>query len=65
MRPESIFLATALAHFLLVGFTILRISRRAPVPLDEREAFKTMPADRGATPEAARLDPRTPQEQTP
>jgi len=63
MRPESLFLATALAHFLLVGFTLLRIRRRAPVPLGEREAFKTLPAERGATPEAARLDPRTPQEQ--
>jgi MFS family permease len=62
MRPESLFLATAFAHFLLVGYTILRIGRRAPVPLGEREAFKTMPADRGATPEAARLDPRTPAE---
>jgi MFS family permease len=62
MRPESLFLATALAHFLLVGYTILRIRRRAPIPVDEREAFKTMPAERGATPEAARLDPRTPQE---
>jgi MFS family permease len=59
MRPESLFLATAMAHLSLAGYTLLRISRRAPVPLDEREAFKTMPSDRGATPEAARLDPRT------
>jgi MFS family permease len=65
MRPESIFLATALAHFLLVGYTLMRIRRRAPVPLEDREAFKTMPAERGATPEAARLDPRTQQEQAP
>ena len=62
MRPESLFLATAFAHFALVGFTIMRIRRRAPVPLEEREAFKTMPSERGATPEAARLDPRTQQE---
>jgi MFS family permease len=59
MRPESLFLATALAHLSLAGYTLLRISRRAPIPIDEREAFKTMPSDRGATPEAARLDPRT------
>ena len=65
MRPESLFLATALAHFALVGFSILRIRRRAPVPLEEREAFKTMPSERGATPQAARLDPRTPQEEAP
>ena len=63
MRPESVFLATALAHFLLVGYTSLRIRRRAPVPLEEREAFKTMPSERGATPQAALLDPRTPPEE--
>lgn len=60
MRPESLFLATAVAHLLLVAYTLLRISRRAPVPMEAREAFKTMPADRGATPEAVRLDPRNP-----
>jgi MFS family permease len=65
MRPESLFLATALAHFAIVGFTLLRIRRRAPVPLEEREAFKTMPSERGATPEAARLDPRTQPEEEP
>ncbi len=63
MRPESLFLATALPHFLLVGYTLLRISRRAPVPLEDREAFKTLPSERGVTPEAVRLDPRTPQPQ--
>ena len=60
LRPESIFLATALPHFLLVGYTLLRISRRAPVPFEDREAFKTLPAERGVTPQAALLDPRTP-----
>ncbi len=59
MRPESLFLATALAHVALAGYTLLRISRRAPVPLEAKDAFKTLPADRGATPEAGRLDPRT------
>src|SRR5690606_33930821 len=62
MRPESVFLATALPHALLVGFTLLRIRRRAPVPIDEREAFKTLPSERGVTPQALRLDPRTPQQ---
>lgn len=59
MRPEGLFLATALAHLLLAGYTALRISRRAPVPLEARESFKTMPSDKVLTPEAARLDPRT------
>lgn len=59
LRPESLFLATALAHFVLAGYTLLRISRRAPVPVQDREAFKTLPAERSVTPEALRLDPRT------
>ncbi len=63
LRPESLFLATALAHFTLAGYTLLRINRRAPVPLEDREAFKTLPSERGVTPEAGRLDPRTPAEQ--
>ena len=63
MRPESIFLATALPHFALVGYTLLRISRRAPVPVEDREAFKTLPSERGATPQAALLDPRTPEQE--
>ncbi|RJG43650.1 MULTISPECIES: MFS transporter [unclassified Mesorhizobium] len=62
LSPESLFLATALAHFSLAGYTLLRISRRAPVPVEDREAFKTLPSERGVTPEAGRLDPRTPPE---
>lgn len=63
LGPESLFLATALPHLLLAGYTMLRITRRAPVPLDERESFKTLPSERGVTPEAVRLDPRTPAQQ--
>lgn len=59
LRPESLFLATALAHLLLAAYAVLRISRRAPVPQGAKDAFKTLPADRVITPEAARLDPRT------
>ena len=58
MRPEALFLATAAAHFALAGYTALRIKRRAPVPIEDREAFKTQPADRSATPESLHLDPR-------
>jgi hypothetical protein len=46
MRPEGLFLATAFAHLCLAGYTLLRISRRAPVPIEDRDAFKTQPADR-------------------
>lgn len=62
MRPESLFLATALAHFGLAIYTLLRIKRRAPVPIEERDAFMTLPSERGVTPEVARLDPRTPEQ---
>ena len=59
MRPESLFLATALAHILLATYALLRIRARAPVPREAKDAFKTLPADRALTPEATRLDPRT------
>ena len=58
LRPESLFLATALAHGSLAGYTALRVTKRAPIPLEEREAFQALPADRAVTPEALRLDPR-------
>ncbi|MEO9336500.1 MFS transporter [Mesorhizobium sp. SB112] len=63
MRPESLFLATALAHFALAGYTLLRITRRAPIPVEDREAFKTLPAERSLTPQAGLLDPRTPSDE--
>jgi MFS family permease len=59
LRPESLFLATALAHLSMAAYTLLRINRRAPVPQAAKDAFKTLPSDRVITPEAARLDPRT------
>jgi MFS family permease len=58
LRPEGLFLATAFAHLCLAGYTLLRIRARAPVPIENRDAFKTQPADRAVTPEALRLDPR-------
>lgn len=58
MRPESLFLATAFAHAALAAYTLLRIKRRAAVPVGNREAFQTLPSDRVLTPEAVRLDPR-------
>lgn len=58
MRPESIFLATALAHFALAGYAMLRVRARAPVPVAERDAFTTQPAERAVTPAVLMLDPR-------
>jgi MFS family permease len=58
LRPESLFLATGAAHLGIAAYAALRISRRAPVPLEEREAFKTLPAERAVTPQSVMLDPR-------
>lgn len=58
MRPEGLFLATAAAHLGLAGYTMLRIGRRAPVPIGDRDAFMTLPVERSITPESLRLDPR-------
>lgn len=59
LRPESLFLATALAHASLAAYAVLRIKARAPVPIDEREAFQTVPSERAMTPQSVQLDPRT------
>jgi MFS family permease len=59
MRPESLFLATALAHLLLASYAMLRVRARAPVPIEDREAFKTLPAERAVTPQGVLLDPRS------
>jgi MFS family permease len=58
LRPESIFLATALPHIALGAYAAWRMQRRAPVPIDERGDFKTIPAERALTPQASLLDPR-------
>lgn len=63
LRPESLFLTTGVSHALLAGYTALRISRRPPVPIEEREAFKTLPSERAVTPQVVRLDPRSEAEQ--
>ncbi|MBP0437963.1 MFS transporter [Tianweitania sediminis] len=63
MRPEAVFLATALAHGTLAAYAVLRISRRAPVPIEQREAFNALPAERAQTPQAILLDPRGPDDE--
>lgn len=59
LRPESLFLVTASAHLAVAGYAALRISRRAPVPVEEKDAFTTQPAERSATPQTILLNPRT------
>ncbi|MET3661546.1 MFS transporter [Aquamicrobium ahrensii] len=58
-RPESLLLTTALAHLVIAGYTALRIRQRAPVPIEDREAFTTLPVERSITPQSLTLDPRT------
>ncbi|MEQ8725710.1 MAG: MFS transporter, partial [Sandaracinaceae bacterium] len=58
-RPESLFIATGLAHLALAGYTMLRVSRRAPIPVEERETFTSHPSERALTPEGLHLDPRS------
>lgn len=59
MAPESLFLATAVPHLLLAIYALLRVRVRAPVPIEERDAFKVVPAERAVTPQAGLLDPRS------
>jgi MFS family permease len=60
LRPEALFLATALPHFLLGCYTMVRVSQRAAVPLENKEAFNALPSERAVTPQAGLLDPRGP-----
>ncbi|RIK84499.1 MAG: MFS transporter [Hyphomicrobiales bacterium] len=62
LRPDSLFLATAAPHLALGVYALVRARARAPVPVEEREAFKTLPAERAVTPQAVLLDPRSEQE---
>ncbi len=62
MRPDSLFLATAAPHFALGVYGLVRARIRPPVPVADREAFKTLPAERAVTPQAGLLDPRSEQE---
>lgn len=59
LRPESLFLVTAASHLGVAGYAALRISRRAPVPPQEKDAFSTLATERTATPQTILLDPRT------
>ncbi len=58
LRPESVFLATLFAHTTLGAYALLRVRARAPVPVGERDAFRSQPAERAVTPAVHQLDPR-------
>jgi MFS family permease len=58
LKPDSVFLATLFAHATLGAYALLRVRARAPVPVDEREAFRAQPSERATTPAVNQLDPR-------
>jgi MFS family permease len=57
----GLFLTSAAAHVVMIGFTLLRIRVRAPVTGEEKGDFIAMPTGRASTPEtkalATRVDP--------
>ncbi|MCU6304186.1 hypothetical protein, partial [Enterobacter cloacae] len=56
--PSGLFAITMLAHISITGYALFRSRQRAAVPKEEKDQFKSMPSERGATPEAMNLDPR-------
>jgi len=54
--PEALFAFTATFHLLVVGYTLFRMTRRAPP--STRESFKGFILPKTVTPESAVLDPR-------
>lgn len=53
--PHGLFLTTASAHVLMIGFALWRITRKRAVPIEEKTAFKVTLPGRAATPETAAL----------
>ncbi len=62
LRPDGLFLATAAPHFALGVYALIRARIRPPIPVEERGAFKTLPAERAVTPQSVLLDPRSEQD---
>ncbi|MEN5277522.1 MFS transporter [Brucella sp. TWI432] len=56
--PSGLFAITALSHISITAYALFRSRKRASVPKDEKEQFKSMPSIKSATPEAMNLDPR-------
>ena len=56
--PEALFAVTAAGHLLIASYALYRTTRRAKIPENVREAFRTVPSPRAATPESAALHPR-------
>ena len=60
--PRALFAFTAGVHLWIASYALYRRMRRAPVPVEERDAYGSMPMPRATTPETAMLDPRAERE---
>lgn len=49
------FVTTAAAHVLLLGFAVVRLRARASVPFENKGTFQPTPIARASTPETAVL----------
>ena len=58
LGPYALFAVTALSHFLIVIYAILRSRMRAPVPVGERESYQSVSSGTTVTPESLALNPR-------
>lgn len=56
LGPPGLFIYAMLVGLGLAGFTAWRMTRRAPVPVEAREAFVNLPA---TSPRLAEIDPRS------
>ncbi|MEJ8572919.1 MFS transporter [Microbaculum marinum] len=56
--PGALFALTATAHAGMAAFAIYRLTRRSPIPPEEREPFVPVPR---TSPAVSELDPRVPQ----
>ncbi len=63
--PEGLFAFTATVHALVVGYTLFRMTRRAPPDRAGRETFQGLPLPKTVTPESAVLDPRAASDEPP
>lgn len=60
--PHALFAVTAVAHLIVVGYSIFRSRRRATLSTEEKDNYTTVAgaAAQLATPESLMLDPRAP-----
>jgi MFS family permease len=57
--PYALFAVTSVSHVLIVGYALLRSRMRAPVPVGERDTYKSVSSGTTVTPESLALDPRS------